>query len=81
MKKTEWFPAEKVPTKLCKDCKHYNDFWYLCERGRKQIGIDPIDGTPTYTYKTLESARGQRDSIMPWNCGKNGRHFEPKGKS
>jgi hypothetical protein len=54
--------------------------FYSCVRGRRQVGVDPIHGTPEYEYKVNESARHQRESIMPWNCGKKGRYFEPKGK-
>jgi hypothetical protein len=64
--------------KLCKDCKHYNDIGLLCVRGKRQVGVDPVHGWPVLKYKVLRFARYERESILPWRCGKSGRHFESK---
>ena len=64
---------------LCKDCKHYDEYFYNCVRGRRQVGVDPVHGDAVYEYKVLQLARSQRESILPWNCGKKGRHFSPRG--
>jgi hypothetical protein len=65
--------------KLCKDCKHYDDIIFFCVRGKRQVGIDPIQGAPIFKYKVLDYAWNQRESILPWECGKKGRHFSPRG--
>ena len=63
--------------KYCKDCKHYNDIGMLCVRGRRAAGNDPVTGRPEYTYKVLRPVNEERHSILPWRCGKRGRHFAP----
>jgi hypothetical protein len=63
---------------ICKDCKNYDEFRFLCVRGKRQVGIDPIQGAPVFKYDVLDYVWEQRESILPWRCGKKGRHFEPK---
>ena len=65
--------------RLCKNCKHYNDFALYCVRGKHQVGVDPVDGRPVYKYKVCDSASMERESWWPWSCGKSGRYFEKKG--
>jgi hypothetical protein len=67
------------PVNYCKDCKHFNDFGLLCVRGRRETGNDPVTGMPEYAYTVLRRVREERESILPWRCGKRGRHFASKG--
>jgi len=62
----------------CKDCKHFNDFGLLCVRGKRQKGNDPVNGAPVHIYTVLRPVREERESILPWRCGKRGRYFAPK---
>lgn len=64
--------------KFCKDCKHFSDVGSYCARGKKVSGQHPVHGYNEYSYKVLEYAWAERDSWLPWHCGKNGRHFEEK---
>lgn len=67
--------------KLCKDCKHFGEMFYSCLRGKRQVGINLVTGSPEYEFTVNEAASTQRASITPWNCGKKARYFEPKVKA
>ena len=62
--------------KTCNNCKHYDNFWNLCTRGKHHHGYDPVTGEKVFEYKVLRSAREERMSILPWHCGKNARYFK-----
>lgn len=62
--------------RFCRDCRHYDDVLMLCTRGKQPSGKNPVTGDQEYKYKVLRWASTERESWMPWSCGKRGRHFE-----
>lgn len=65
--------------KFCKDCKHFNHLTFDCVRGKRQIGVDPVNGEAVFAYKVIRFASTERSRLF--GCGKKGRHFEPKEQS
>ena len=62
--------------RFCRDCRHYNDVGMLCTRGKQPSGKNLVTGDQEYKYKVLRLASTERESWMPWACGKRGMHFE-----
>lgn len=64
-----------IEIKICKNCRHYDRDFRFCIRGKRQVGTDPVDGSPVHKYTVLNYASSERESWWPWACGKKGRHF------
>lgn len=64
--------------RFCKDCKHLDGVGTLCIRGRYDKGIEPVHGRPITIYPIIVNASDERKAIMPWRCGKKGRHWEAR---
>lgn len=68
--------------KFCKDCKHYD---YLvvngqsyCTRRVRVVGKSIVDGSDIISTHLERHCHVERESWLPWYCGKNGRYFEEK---
>jgi len=57
---------------VCINCKHFYDIY--CVRKHTKLETNPMWGTKVHDWRV--HARDERESFLPWKCGKNGKFFE-----